>query len=107
MTAAPVSSRVLDLHWPLSADVNCELDRTVKRRIDVDYDETAGHLKKIKVEAKRQGVAFDQVRDDGRHTIFQVGDVRFPISRQREISDVIARVIYQQVSEVLGRDWWR
>lgn len=63
-------------------------------------------LKKLKAEAKRQGVTFE-TEELSRHTGVTVGGLRSTLGRHREIDDVTARLFFDQFADVLGKGWWR
>lgn len=63
-------------------------------------------LKKLKDEAKRQGVTFEVV-EQTRHTGVIVGSTRSLLKRHREIDDTTARKFFDQFASELGKGWWR
>jgi hypothetical protein len=64
-------------------------------------------IKRIKAEAKSQGVDFDLDREGGSHSVFDVGGCMIPIPRHTEIGEGLAREIFKECEPVLGKDWWR
>ena len=63
-------------------------------------------IKKIKAEAKRQGVTFE-THELSNHTGITVGGHRSTLGRHSEIDDVTARKFFDQFADVLGKGWWR
>lgn len=63
-------------------------------------------LKKIKDEAKRQGLPFE-TRELSRHTGVIVGSTRSTLGRHREVDDHTARKFFEQFAAEFGKGWWR
>ncbi len=63
-------------------------------------------LRKLKAEAKQQGVPFHVVELTN-HTGVVVGGRRSTLARHAEIDEVTVGKFYAQFSDVLGRGWWR
>lgn len=63
-------------------------------------------IKKVRSEAKRQGVSFD-IKELTNHTGITVGQVRSTLKRHSEIDDVTARKFFDQFADVFGKGWWR
>ncbi len=63
-------------------------------------------LKKLKDEAKRQGVEFSSY-ELTRHTGVKVGYVASTLKRHNEIDEVTVGKFFDQFAEVLGKGWWR
>jgi hypothetical protein len=63
-------------------------------------------IKKIRSEARAKGVSFE-TREGGNHTVCTVGGIMIPIARHNEIADLMAKIIYQECEEALGKDWWK
>lgn len=61
-------------------------------------------IKKIKSEAKAQGVSFEE-REGGNHTILKVGGATVPVPRHNEIDNRTAIVIYGECP--FRKDWWK
>ena len=66
----------------------------------------AAVIKRIKAEAKRQGLDFGEV-ELTRHTAIQVGTLSRTLGRHSEIDDLTARKFFDQFADVLGKGWWR
>lgn len=65
-------------------------------------------IKRIRQEAKRQGIAFEQSpRKGGNHEIWKLDGLTVPIPRHAEIQEITAQDIYREAAEKLGKDWWR
>lgn len=47
-----------------------------------------------------------QVREGGKHTIFDVGGQLVSVPRHREINELTAKGIMRDLEDVLGEDWW-
>lgn len=63
-------------------------------------------IKKLRTEAKRQGLAFE-VKELTNHTGITVGHVRSTHKRHSEIDEVTVGKFFDQFTEVLGKGWWR
>ena len=63
-------------------------------------------LKKIRAEANRQGVSYDEA-ELTRHTGIRVGGLRTTVPRHTEIPDRVAQTIFKQLEPALGEGWWR
>ncbi len=63
-------------------------------------------IKKIKLEAKRQGKSFETVELTN-HTGIIVDGERSTLGRRNEIDDLTARKFFDQFASVLGKGWWR
>lgn len=63
-------------------------------------------LKKIKSEAKRQGISYDEVELTN-HTGVVVGGLRSTLGRHSEVDDVTAKKFFDQFASILGKGWWR
>lgn len=63
-------------------------------------------LKKIKSEAKRQDISYDEVELTN-HTGVVVGGLRSTLGRHNEVDDVTAKKFFDQFASILGKGWWR
>ena len=63
-------------------------------------------LRRLKDEAKRRGLAFDEY-ELTKHTGITVGDTASTLSRHSEIDDVTARKFFDQFANEFGKGWWR
>ena len=63
-------------------------------------------IRKIRQEAKRQGVAWKQV-EGARHDTFWLGKVKIPIPRHAEIGQRTTEDILHECEAELGKGWWR
>ena len=65
-------------------------------------------IKRIKKAAKaEEGVTFDLDHEGGNHSVYKLGSCVIPIPRHNEIGEGLAREIFKQCEDVLGKDWWR
>lgn len=64
-------------------------------------------LKAIAREARRQGVEWGVEREGGRHTLYRLGEILFPIPRHTEIDEGLVKGIFKQCEAELGKGWWR
>lgn len=64
-------------------------------------------IRLIRLEAARQAVSFEAVRNRGGHKIFQLDDVPIPVPNHREIAEGTARSILIRSESRLGKGWWR
>lgn len=64
-------------------------------------------IKKITAGAKAKEVSFEFDREGGNHTIYNLGGAMIPIARHKEIDNLMAKKIYQECEEKLGKDWWK
>jgi hypothetical protein len=63
--------------------------------------------KRIRQEAKRQGVSWTLLRQAANHTVYELDGIAVPIPRHSEIGEGLTREIYKQCEAKLGRGWWR
>ena len=66
----------------------------------------AAVIKKLKAEAKRRGLEFEEIALT-RHDAYRVGNTTRTLGRHREIDDVTAKKFCDQVAQELGKGWWR
>lgn len=45
--------------------------------------------------------------EGGRHTLISIDGLRVPVPRHREIPDDMARTIYKEAEDKLGKGWWK
>ncbi|MGJ9374353.1 hypothetical protein [Nesterenkonia sp. CF4.4] len=64
-------------------------------------------VKRLHRAAKAQGMEFTKHREGGNHTVFDLDGLKVILPRHREINENLARDIYIQVEEKLGKGWWR
>ena len=63
-------------------------------------------IKKLKAEAKRQGLSFEVVELTN-HTGIVIDGKRSTLGRHAEVPDSTARKFFDQYSDKLGKGWWR
>lgn len=63
-------------------------------------------IKKLRLEAKRRGLEFKEIKLT-RHDAFSVGGTTRTLGRHNEIDDVTARKFFDQYAKELGKGWWR
>jgi predicted RNA binding protein YcfA (HicA-like mRNA interferase family) len=63
--------------------------------------------KRIRQEAKRQGVTWTLLRQGANHTVYDLDGVTIPIPRHSDLGEGLTREIYKQREVKLGRGWWR
>jgi hypothetical protein len=63
-------------------------------------------IKKIRQEAKRQGVAW-KAAEGAKHDMFWLGSLKIPIPRHTEIGQRTTEDILHECEEELGKGWWR
>lgn len=63
-------------------------------------------LRKIKKAAKAADLDYTEV-EGGRHTKITVGSKSTVVARHNEIADLMAKIIFKQLEEVLGEGWWK
>jgi hypothetical protein len=64
-------------------------------------------LKRLKMEASKQGIPWETAREGGNHTIYRLGSTMIPVPRHNEINEVTAEAIFKQAETELGARWWR
>jgi hypothetical protein len=64
-------------------------------------------IKRISKEAKATGTTWGLDHEGGNHSVYDLGGCMIPIPRHNEIGENMAREIFKQSEEVLGKDWWR
>ena len=65
-------------------------------------------LRKIRREARRQGLSFERVaHKGGNHEIWKLDGMTIPVPRHHEIGDITAMGIYKEAAEKLGKGWWQ
>jgi hypothetical protein len=52
-------------------------------------------------------LAWEKIREGGRHEIWQCGSTRISIPRHREINERTVEGICKDLEEELGARWWR
>jgi hypothetical protein len=63
-------------------------------------------VRKIRQEARRQGVAWKAV-EGGKHDTFWLGAIKIPIPRPAEIGKRTSEDILHECEAELGKGWWR
>ena len=63
-------------------------------------------IKKLKTEAKRRGLEFDEIALT-RHDAYRVGNTTRTLGRHREIDDLTVKKFFDQFAQELGKGWWR
>ena len=63
-------------------------------------------IKKLKAEAKRRGLEFEEIALS-RHDAYRVGSTTRTLGRNREIDDVTVKKFFDQYAQELGKGWWR
>lgn len=63
-------------------------------------------IKKLRAEAKRQGLDFQMVELTN-HTGIVINGQRSTLARHAEIDDVTAHKFFDQYADTLGKGWWR
>ena len=66
----------------------------------------AAVIKKLKAEAKRRGLEFEEIALT-RHDAYRVGNTTRTLGRHREIDDVTAKKFFGQCAQERGKGWWR
>lgn len=64
-------------------------------------------LKKINQAAKTAALEWTMVRPGSSHDIWRCGSIQVSIPRHREINDLTAEGICKDLTDELGKDWWR
>lgn len=65
-------------------------------------------IKRIKAEARKQGIDFVQAsRKGGNHDIYLLDGLMIPLPRHGEIPEPTTRGIYRECEDKLGKDWWK
>lgn len=64
-------------------------------------------IKLIAQAAKAQGIDWTEAREGAKHTVFDLDGLMIPISRQRDIDNMMALIIYKECAAKLGKDWWK
>ncbi|MGP9587243.1 hypothetical protein ACT3TB_16460 [Micrococcaceae sp. AOP34-BR2-30] len=64
-------------------------------------------IKRIREEAKAQGMEFSERRQGAKHTVYDLDGTMIPIARHRQIPEKTTRDIYTQAEGKLGKGWWR
>lgn len=63
-------------------------------------------IKKIRQEARRQGIAVQAV-EGARHDMLWLGSLKIPIPRHSEIGQRTTEDILHECEAELGKGWWR
>ena len=63
--------------------------------------------RRIRREARRQGVRWTLDREGARHSVFRLGNTVIPIPRHVEIGEGLARDILRECEVELGKNWWK
>lgn len=64
-------------------------------------------VKRIRQEAKRQGMTFEFERQGARHEVWSLNGTMIPIPRHRDIGEGLTEEIYKECQDKLGKGWWR
>ena len=64
-------------------------------------------IKKIRREAKRQGVSWTSAGGQGPHETFWLGKSKIPLPRHTEIGERTMQDILHECEAELGKGWWR
>lgn len=59
-------------------------------------------VRRLELLAREHGVSVTLIREGGAHTVYVVGDVRVVVPRHREINELTARGIIDDVRRRLG-----
>jgi hypothetical protein len=76
--------------------------------VTLDYTMRREELvRKIRREAKRQGISWESTGGGGRHETFWLGASKIPIPRHAEIGERTTEDILHECEDELGKGWWR
>lgn len=64
-------------------------------------------VRRIKNAAKDSDVEFGLDREGANHSVYDVGGCMIPVPRHNEIGEGLAKDIFKQCEETLGKDWWK
>lgn len=64
-------------------------------------------IAKIATAAQAAGLRWELIRDTGAHEIWSLDGRRISVPRHREINEMTARAILNDVEDKFGKDWWR
>ncbi len=64
-------------------------------------------VERIRRAAQTHDLAWEKIREGGRHEIWQCGSTRISIPRHREINERTVEGIRKDLEEELGARWWR
>lgn len=64
-------------------------------------------VKRIRREAKRQGMTFELARQGANHEVYSLDGLMIPIPRHREVGEGLTEQIYRECQDKLGKGWWR
>jgi hypothetical protein len=64
-------------------------------------------VKKIRREAKRQGVSWKPAGPGGKHESYWLGASKIPIPRHAEVGEHTTEDILHECQGELGEGWWR
>lgn len=64
-------------------------------------------VKRIRAEAKAQGVEWSFTREGGRHEVYSLDGLVIPVPRHAEINEITAQGIMKECEAKLGKGWWR
>lgn len=64
-------------------------------------------VKRIRREAKRQGMTFELDREGANHEVYSLDGLTIVIPRHREIGEGLTESIYHDCQAKLGKGWWR
>ncbi len=63
-------------------------------------------ISRIANASKARGLAWVNVRQGTKHEIWQCGTTRVSIPRHREVNELTAEGIMQDLESELGKEWW-
>lgn len=64
-------------------------------------------MRRIAKEAKRQDAAWVLDHEGSRHTVFRLNGRMVPVPRHTEIGEILAREIFVECEDELGKGWWK
>lgn len=64
-------------------------------------------LSTIAQAARARGLNWVLVREGANHSVFALDGLRIPVPRHRDLDQQMARILYRECEEKLGKDWWK
>jgi hypothetical protein len=79
-------------------------DARMNSSVNLSHDDL---IRVIRKAAKRQGMRFELVRDQGNHEVWDLDGLRVAIPRHKMIGPKMGFTIMAELEPKLGKRWWR
>jgi hypothetical protein len=80
---------------------------SLSRLLDWRWLRQVEFKRRIQRAAEARGIAWQLVRQGGRHEVWRCGSTKVTIPRHREVNELTSEAIFKSLEGELGRAWWR